>query len=353
MIDIPDPPAARLIEAWGRLSATSDRAEADPLVLDCARRLLADPGGEAAYVWVFGLVRMAGYLSWRPGQEAEQSALDALLAVDRALEDASCAHASHPYEDALKELVEDEVWLAAPDNPTTLVAGTPEDDTWLCPANVLGFARVTADVIAPFTVRGGIPELVPDAHADSLSSLSSVLNDHPYGDPGEELSFQAGNLPLHPTKGVRAGHVVTLHASQWYAISGRITEKSVFDDMIAGLEAVLPHLGDTTCKHTVAEHPELDSDPSGNAMTGYYLRSPGGRAELWSWDEDEGLARWLCPAFLRGLADEALVNLRNERNSRFDAQDNSSRDAEYAHPDGRLDIGKPPHSFEKPERGKS
>ncbi|MEU8781445.1 hypothetical protein [Streptomyces sp. NPDC048637] len=351
MIDTPAARTQRLIETWGHVSAASDRAEADLLVQDCARRLLADPSGEQAHLWTFGLVRMAGYLAWQPGQEAARSALTALLAVDRALGDPPCAHPSHPYKDTLKGLVADEVWLAGPDL-TSLAGQASEDDAWRCPANVAGFARLTADVLAPFTVSG-IPGLIPDAHTSSLGSLSSVLNDHPYGDPGEELSFQAGALPRHPTKGVLAGHVVTLHASQWYAASGRITERHVLDDMIAGLEAVLPLLADASCARTTAEHPDLSGDPSANAMTGYYLRSPGGRAELRSWHTDAPPERWLCHDFLRDLADEALSNLRYARDSLFGTRDDHLLDDEYTHPDGRLDIGTLTHCFDEAEYDKS
>ncbi|WDT58820.1 hypothetical protein [Streptomyces sp. G7(2002)] len=347
MIDTPAARTQRLIEAWGHVTADSDRAEADPLVQDCARRLLTDPGGGTAYLWTFGLVRMAGYLAWQPGQEAARSALDALRAVDRALGGPPCAHPSHPYEGTLKGLLADEVWLAGPDL-MSLVGPAAEDGVWRCPANVAGFARLTADVLAPFTVRG-IPGLIPDAHTSSLSNLSSVLNGYPYGDPGEELSFQAGGLPRHPTQGVLAGYVVTLHASQWYATSGLITEKRVLDDMIAGLEAALPLLGDAPCARTVAEHPGLDSDPSGNARTGYLLRSPGGRAELRSWHADAPLERWLCHDFLRGLAHEALGNLRYARDSLFGIRDDRLLDAEYLRPDGRLDIGALTHCFDEAE----
>lgn len=103
----------------------------------------------------------------------------------------------------MKELPADEVWLAGPELKT-LVGPAPEGDTWRCPANVAGFARLTADVLDPFTV-GGLPERVPAAHTSGLRSLSSLLNGYPYGDPGEELSFQAGALPRHPTKGCSPG----------------------------------------------------------------------------------------------------------------------------------------------------
>lgn len=351
MIDTPAALPQRLIEAWGHVSAASDRTEADPLVRDCARRLLADPGGETAPLWTFGLVRMAGYLAWRPGPEAARSALDALLAVDRALREMPCTHISHPYEDTLKELLADEVWLAGPDL-TSLAGPAPEGDTWRCPANVAGFARITADVLDPFTV-GGLPERIPAAHTSSLNSLSSLLNGYPYGDPGEELSFQAGTLPRHPTKGVLAGYVVTLHASQWYAASGLITEQSVLDDMITGLEAALPLLRDTSCPHTAAEHPQPSGDPSGDAMTGYFLRSPGGRAELRAWTAGEFLKRWLCHGFLHGLADEALSNLRYARDSLFGTRDDRLLDGTYLRPDGRLDIGALTHCFDEAEYDKS
>ncbi|MFF3541710.1 hypothetical protein ACFYXD_07580 [Streptomyces platensis] len=351
MIDTPAARTQRLIEAWGRVSAASGRAEADPLVGDCARRLLADPGGATAHLWTFGLVRMAGYLAWRPGPEAARSALDALLAVDRALRGVPCPHTSHPYEDTLKDLLADEVWLAGPELKS-LFGPAPAGDTWRCPANVAGFARITADVLDPFTV-GSLPERIPTAHTSGLSSLSSLLNGYPYGDPGEELSFQAGTLPRHPTKGVLAGYVVTLHASQWYAASGLITERPVLDDMVAGLEAALPLLRDTSCPHTAAEHPRPAGDPSGNAMTGYYLRSPGGRAELRAWTDGELLKSWLCHGFLRGLADEALSTLRYARDSLCGTLDDHLLDSTYTRPDGRLDIGALTHCFDEAEYNKS
>ncbi|MFG2527026.1 hypothetical protein [Streptomyces sp. NPDC048516] len=351
MIDTPAARNQRLIEAWGRVSAASDGAAADPLVRDCARHLFADPGGEQVHLWTFGLVRMAGYLAWRPGPEAARSALDALLAVDRALKEMPCPHTSHPYEDALKELLADEVWLAGPELKS-LVGPAPEGDTWRCPANVAGFARLTADVLDPFTVDG-LPERIPAAHTSSLSRLSSLLNGYPYGDPGEELSGQAGALPCHPTKGVLAGYVVTLHASQWYAASGLITEQSVLDDMITGLEAALPLLRGTSCPHTAAEHPKLSGDPSGDAMTGFFLRSPGGRAELRAWSADELLKGWLCHGFLRGLAEEALSNLRYARDSLVGARDDRLLDGAYTRADGRLDIGALTHCFDAAEYDKS
>ncbi|KUJ37180.1 hypothetical protein ACZ90_69620 [Streptomyces albus subsp. albus] len=312
MINMSDAEVAHLLDTWGRVSAASERAEADALVRECAGRLLADPGGETAYLWTFGLVAMSGYLAWRPGEEAEHEALEALAAVVRVLGDGACAHEAHPYEERMQLLREDEVWRVGP-GPEILKGRAPEgEEAWLCPANLAGFARITADVIAPFTMDG-IPELIPREHEDRSGDLTSVLNDHPGGDPGALLSDQAAMLPARPTKGVLAGYVLALHASIAYATSERITEPSVLGDMATGAERALRLLGDGGCAHADAEHPELDTDPSGNAATGYYLRSPGGRAEHRQWCDEDELAAWLCPGFLRGLAEEARVEFAVRR----------------------------------------
>ncbi|MEV7793506.1 hypothetical protein AB0O68_16160 [Streptomyces sp. NPDC087512] len=71
----------QLADAWRQVRNTSPVSEADPFVLHCARRLMADPWGEKAHVWVSGLVTMSGYLAWHPGREAEHAALDALRAA--------------------------------------------------------------------------------------------------------------------------------------------------------------------------------------------------------------------------------------------------------------------------------
>ncbi|MFI2432232.1 hypothetical protein [Streptomyces sp. NPDC018693] len=80
----------------------------EALVLDCARRLHADPGGEAAYVWVAGLAQTAPYLAGEPGPEAEGEAVEARLAAAAALGARDCEHAAHPYEEHLDRLAEDE-----------------------------------------------------------------------------------------------------------------------------------------------------------------------------------------------------------------------------------------------------
>ncbi|MEV7793507.1 hypothetical protein AB0O68_16165 [Streptomyces sp. NPDC087512] len=77
-------------------------------------------------------------------------------------------------------------------------------------------------------------------------------------------------------------------------------------------------LRDGPCHHTNDEHRDT-GDPDWLNGIGYQLRSPGGRAEIaddYGWyEEDEQdrddapLDAWVCPAFLRGLADETRLTL--------------------------------------------
>ncbi|WP_144440811.1 hypothetical protein [Streptomyces roseifaciens] len=341
MIITTDPGVARLAAAWENIRDTSPADEAVPLVLDCARRLAADPGGEEARIWVSGLVAMSGYLAWRPEEEAERAALDALRAAVEALGSRPCSHDGHPYEAEMDSL-EDEIRngdtglltgkLATPDAVTDIDAdadsdGDPDPDGTstdivdpervLCPGNVAGWARLAADVIAPLTVRR-IPVGAPKYHRSCISTLSGIVNDYPYGDPHEDLKDEAACLPSRPTRGVLAGYLVTMNATCWYATSERITDRSVLDAMIKGIEGALPLLEDRPCTHAPGEHPDT-GDPDYASQVGYFLRSPGGRAEIaeyYGWDqedeadqEDEPLDGWVCPDFLRDLAEDTLLEL--------------------------------------------
>lgn len=330
----------RLLEAWQSVHASSDAAHADPVVLDCARRLAADPGGAAAPLWTFGLVLMADYIACGPAEAVQPDVVDALLAADRALRDRECAHDTHAFERALEVLEQDDIWDHVPDlrrvaavgagtdagTDTDAEAGWPFGDgteEFLCPRNIAGYARVTADVITPGVVAD-IPALLPKDHEEEIADLSSLLWDYPkpWVEPDWAISAPASALPTRPTKGVRAGYVLLIHATCWHAASGRITRKGALEEMIETLERVLPDLGDGTCGHAPGEHPAVDGDAASNVEYGYYLISPGGRAlfrEEYADDEDDPtwVEPWLCPAFLRGLAREALDHLREGLREHF------------------------------------
>ncbi|MFG2136626.1 hypothetical protein [Streptomyces sp. NPDC048650] len=318
MDDITDP-----IERAAGLRAGADTpatgADPDAALRECAARLAADPGGRHAPLWVYALTGAAEHLTGRPGPAADvaQCAVDALLACHRALREASCAHGSHPWQRDLAAMWDDEIWDQSPD-VRLLANGKPEgeDDAWtqedakdlyLCPVGTAGYARITADIIAP----GSAPVIDPEGededdfadtlsrgHETSIGFLSSTLNDYPTGDPGDDLRAAAA-VPDHLAKGGLAGHVVTLHACIWYAVSGRVQEQSVLDEMVKGLTAVLPELPDLPCAHQGGEHPDLRAAPDQPAADGISLRSPGGRAALQQ-DHAEGcgpaLDAWTCPA---------------------------------------------------------
>lgn len=340
MIDTTDLTIEQLVDAWQSVHSTSPADEADPLVMECARRLAADPGGGRAHVWVHGLVEMSGYLAWRPGQEAERAALDSLRAAAKELGNRPCSHDDHPYE-AEMDSMEDEVWqgdngLLTGELPARAGKSAPDATRVLCPGNVAGWARLVADVMAPLTVRR-VPAGAPSYHQSCVSTLSGIVNDYPYCDPHDVLTDEAAGLPTRPTRGVLAGFLVTMNATCWYAASERITDRSVLDAMIEGVRGALPLLRDEECAHGSGDHPDT-GDADHLNQVGYFLRSPGGRAEMaeyHGWDdedeeygegdvEEEALDAWVCPAFLRGLAEETLTTLTDALRSFETEQDDES-----------------------------
>ncbi|MDI3402330.1 hypothetical protein [Streptomyces cavernicola] len=341
MITFPDDRTAELHAAWSQVRADTPAAEAEPLVLDCARRLSADPGGEAAFVWVAGLVEMVEYLAWRPGAAARAAAVAALLAAASALGERECGHELHPYEEELALLDESELfWRPSVAYLLGEPADRPRQEADLCPGNVAGHARLAADAIEPFGVDG-IPARVPEEHVEGVAELTDFLHDYPSCDPGPTIEINARGLSDRPTRGALAGFVLTQHVSCWYVIH-RITARPVFDEMIEGLEqalGLLPPASD--CVHGEGEHPDPEERHyETDAQLGFYLRSPGGRAEARGFLEDDGpMDAWVCPAFLREQAEEALGELRGRHEELFAVRDTSALDAAYLTPEGALDIG--------------
>jgi hypothetical protein len=331
-----------LIEKWDGVTAGAAPEEADPVVLECARLLAAEPDGEQAVVLTFGLVNMVRYVLGRRGADVERAVVDALGTAaeamdEQVLRDGGCGHTAHPYTDSLEEWDTDaDGLLHAPDAQIPL-------DEWdgaeACPRNAAGWARTAADVILPGSADG-IPEIIPESHRSHIRSLGSVLNDYPNGDPFWDLEIHAvppGTL----SRAALAGYVVVAHANCWYAGSGRIRQRSLLDDMIEGLESVLPLLPDEACAHADDEHPALRSGSDEQASEGIHLQSPGGRAVLREEHEDgygASLEAWTCTTFLRALAVEARDHLREAVDSLFGTRETAHLDPVYLRPDGRLDI---------------
>lgn len=351
-----DAPIAGLAAAWQLVDHRSTAATADPLVLDCARRLAADPGGERAAEWVYGLLSMTCYLATRADDATAGQVAEVLRTAARALDGPPCDHRTHPCESALEQLDFDELRLAgsAPD-VVLLGNGTPTgaDPAWQepgtkeeyrCPHAVAGFARIAAEIIAPGTPEG-IPERVPHHHEDAIDDLASVLHGYPRGgvEPAYEITAGTG-LPAHPTTGALAGHLVLLHAACWEAASGVIRPRWVLDDMIGTLEGALRVLEGALCSHGDGAHPELSGDPETDAGTGYHLLTPGGRARLQrSYEDgfaDASPAAWTCRAHLRALARDTLGPLTAARDRFFGERRTEYLDAECLRPDGTWDAAR-------------
>ncbi|MGW1432957.1 hypothetical protein ACWD6K_30585 [Streptomyces sp. NPDC002431] len=331
-----------LIEKWDRVTAGAAPDEADPVVLECARLLAAEPDGEQAVLLVFGLVTMAPYVLGRRGAAVERAVVDALgAAADalgrRGLRAGGCGHADHPYTDSLEEWESDVDGLS--DAPDVEVPFDEWDGADSCPGNAAGWARTVADVILPGSADG-IPEIVPEDHQRYIRRLGSVLNDYPNGEPLWDLEIHAVP-PGDPSRAALAGYVVVAHANCWYAGSGRIRQRSLLDDMIEGLESVLPLLPDGACAHGDGDHPALRSGTDQQAADGIHLQSPGGRALLRREHADgygAPLEAWTCPTFLRALAVEARDHLREAVDRLFGTRETAHLDRVYLRPDGRLDI---------------
>ncbi|MFI6942384.1 hypothetical protein ACIBI4_24190 [Streptomyces sp. NPDC050418] len=352
MIVIPDARTAALYEQWQPVGAATERSVAEPLVLDCIRRLTAEPGGGTAHVWVAGLAEMTRYLAWSPAPGTARAAVDALLAASAALDEGACGHESHAYERELPELDEYDTpsgWYLIGESEET-----PRQDGDLCPRNVAGVARLVADVIAPYSagrISRASADDSDDAYEDfedfededyesEVGSLLDFLNDYPTMEPGPTIEANAGAPGEGSTRGLVAGYIVTQHVSTPY-VYYRIMDRSVYDAMIEGLEQALELLDayGITCPHAEGEHPDLEEIYyESEAETAVLLRTPAGRQHLAGQLDDGEPELWVCPGFLRELAEDALGQLRPRHGELFAARDLEGLDARFVHADGRLDI---------------
>lgn len=329
--------SADLLEDWSRMSRASDPAHADPVALDCARRLAGDPSGDDAVLRVFGLVNMADYVVSCPDGPVETAVLKALSSAARTLDTHTCDHRRHRYEQDLAEWETDDTSL----DVGILTGFDSWDEEETCPRNAAGWARLAIDVIRPGHTSG-IPVIVPDTHRDDARELERVLNDHPDGDPLWTLE-QWSYAPRYPTRASLASFALIVNASCWYAGSDRIKQRSILDDMIDGCDDALRDLPDASCGHTDDEHETLDHGTDEQARIGIELLSPGGRAGLHSAHQREGgpsLEVLTCPVLLRRLVEEARDHLSDALEVNYGHWDVSDLDKVLVRADGRLDIGR-------------
>ncbi|WUX88523.1 hypothetical protein OG290_01550 [Streptomyces sp. NBC_01423] len=314
----------------------------DEAALDCAARLTGDPAGTTASVWTLGLVLLAPYLATGPGDGVAPRVTAALRSAEAALRERPCPHDSHPYRD--HEADGDE-YLAE----LACLIGDPsrewEEDRpreeWLCPRNAAGFARIALDIIEPGSVAD-VPPRLPLEAVSTTAELSALLHGYPkpWTDVNDEIAWQAWGLTTAAPED-RAGHLLTVRAVTWYAVSGTVRKKSVLDDLVEALENALPFFAGASCAH--GHHAELPRSGPDAAELGVMLSSHGGR-RLYERRHVAGrtaaLDTVVCPVFMAEVAEESLKMLRERREILFGERDTSGLDTEYLGPDGRLDIAR-------------
>ncbi|WP_328868919.1 hypothetical protein OHT76_01845 [Streptomyces sp. NBC_00287] len=284
----------------------------DRTVLECAARLAADPGGESSYVWTIGLLMMAPYVAWAPGDGVVPEARAALEAADGALRGRACEHGTHPYREHEAECDEDlaRQLCGLSDASAEWEENHPREQ-WLCLRNVAGLARIALDIIEPGSAPD-VPPRLPIGAQDTIDTLSALL--HGYPEPGtdvdEEISGQAAELrSAKPAD--RPGHLLVVMALSWYAVSDFVRNVSVLDELIAALEATLPHYPDATCAHD--GHPALPRSGPNAAALGIRLSSSGGRALYERRAHQPPLEHLLCPVVLADITKKSLSALRARR----------------------------------------
>lgn len=321
----------------------SGNGDYDRSVLDCAAELTADPGGEWAFVWTIGLTLMAPYLTWLPGEGVAQRTVAALEAADKALRGAGCAHDSHPYlsHDAEEDERLAELLLLIADETADWEEDRPRSE-WRCPVNAAGFARTALDIIRPGSVTD-VPPRLPVGTEDAVRTLTALLHGYPevQTDIDEEIGMQAAEL-AGAAPADAAGRLMVVRAVTWYAVSGLVRSKSVFDELVEAVEGALPRFADAGCAHD--GHPALPESGPVAAELGIELSSAGGRrlyaqSRIAS-DRNGPLDELVCPVLMAETAVETLRLLRERRDELFGERDTSHADAEYLRADGRLDLAK-------------
>ncbi|MFF8312057.1 hypothetical protein [Streptomyces lydicus] len=325
----PDAPIAELAAAWEEIR-TEYYADHDPdLVLAAARALAADPGGERAWLWTIGLLMTADYVSLQAASDGTAAAvLDALRATDHALRAGPCGHDAHPYEDDLDFQLEGLAGYLPMLDDAAAAAAYPERDlwdppeVWRCPRNVAGYARVAIDILAPGTTDG-IPARLSTAEQEEVQDLASVL--HGYPAPGVSVTWTLSHygkaLACATGDAERAGLVIIATALSWYAAASPLAYPGPLDELSAGLASVPVPRGRPDCGHGAAGHPALPTAPEDVLTAGMCLKSPHARQLLAQHGGRSGaglrLENWLCPAFVAGLAREALTRVRVAREQQF------------------------------------
>ncbi|MFI0260844.1 hypothetical protein ACH4OW_17605 [Streptomyces sp. NPDC017056] len=156
--DRPGSPAPATRDDWQELASDWDSLrngygldDEDEAVLQCVRALSTGQTGPDALLWTLGLVTMAPYIAAvGPGPGVEAQVVETLSAVVRAHDGQACTHDRHPFEsyaddldtqlEQLPDVLDD--LIAGHHGPTSAPSRAGFLESWRCPRNVAGFARV-------------------------------------------------------------------------------------------------------------------------------------------------------------------------------------------------------------------
>lgn len=311
--------ADELVDAWDEMREYVDHEPQtyERLVVECARKLAADPSGPLAYSWTLGLVLALPYLATRKTKDGDVgAAFDAAQAVDRALRDAPCTHQGHPFQGNLEGELGNmaDVLRELADNGRRWTDLRPRD-AWLCPRNVAGHARVVMESLRPGSA-GDVPPFLPFEDRYELEGLTAIMEGYPLArtfDVAWDLSFAASALQ-EAADDELAGRVFVATAVAWYveAEADDADAQELVDELADAFERAIGLLDDGPCPH--GAHPDLPSDTTEALWVGMHLASARGRAAYEKWPEPWAppLDTALCPAFVAVTARDSLTRLRND-----------------------------------------
>ncbi|WP_224756284.1 hypothetical protein [Streptomyces sp. col6] len=181
-----------------------------------------------------------------------------------------------------------------------------------------------------------------------MSDLSGIVCDYPSEDPAVVLTGLAadtsGALTRHGTPAGRrelTGYTVLLHATSWYATSGRILNRPLLDAYADVLNRIRATFAPAVCRCALGHPSDILSDDREHMVEfGVSLLTTAGR-EIISADygvEDNDIAVLDCPAFLSDLADTAKEVVHGGIERLFGEIDVSHLDAAFLRNGGRIEF---------------
>ncbi|WP_234018947.1 MULTISPECIES: hypothetical protein [unclassified Streptomyces] len=186
---------------------------------------------------------------------------------------------------------------------------------------------------------------MPEEHQQWLRDLSGIVNDYPSLslEPESELGGLAcdarGALARKGTpQGLRerTAYTILLYATSGY-VAGRVSAIPVFRSYFEALDGIRATLDPVTCACQDGAHPSGIGGEAG-IEAGVHLLTEEGRALFARYCSPEQLAAYDCEAFLAGLAEDALGQVREGFDKTFSDVDVSYLDNEFVGADGHIDI---------------